>query len=403
MINFGFAGADLSGRRDRDPDHRRQFRRRLDARRSIRGAREKAHERRVGAVGELQDNSIDPRRSRHARRSAHRRGRGPGAGRRRLAARFKRGEVIGLIGESGRRQIDDRARLDGLYAPRLRYRRRRHRLRRQGHPAISAGRAPRAARARHRLYRPERGGVVQPGDHADGPGLRSADPPWRAVGGARRARKRCSLFRELDLPDPETIGSRYPHQVSGGQLQRVMAAMAMVGQARHPRVRRADDRARRDDAGRMPRRLPQAHPRARHGGALHHPRPRRRRPDRRPHHGAASRQDGRVRRLAADPAAAERRIYPPPGRRARSPATSSSKRTRANEAADPRDRPCQRRLSRANPRSSTTSPSPCARATRWRWSANPGPANRRSPASSWGFCRAAPATCGSTAPACRRG
>ncbi len=37
-----------------------------------------------------------------------------------------------------------------------------------------------------------------------------------------------ALFRELDLPSPETIGSRYPHQVSGGQLQRMMAAMAMV-------------------------------------------------------------------------------------------------------------------------------------------------------------------------------
>src|SRR6185312_2615126 len=37
-----------------------------------------------------------------------------------------------------------------------------------------------------------------------------------------------SLFKQLDLPSPETIGSRYPHQVSGGQLQRVMAAMAMV-------------------------------------------------------------------------------------------------------------------------------------------------------------------------------
>jgi len=37
-----------------------------------------------------------------------------------------------------------------------------------------------------------------------------------------------ALFRELDLPSPDTIGSRYPHQVSGGQLQRVMAAMAMV-------------------------------------------------------------------------------------------------------------------------------------------------------------------------------
>jgi len=35
------------------------------------------------------------------------------------------------------------------------------------------------------------------------------------------------LFRRLNLPEPETIGNRYPHQVSGGQLQRVMTAMAM--------------------------------------------------------------------------------------------------------------------------------------------------------------------------------
>ncbi len=42
------------------------------------------------------------------------------------------------------------------------------------------------------------------------------------------ARKRCvELFRQLDLPDPEHIGERYPHQVSGGQLQRAMTAMAL--------------------------------------------------------------------------------------------------------------------------------------------------------------------------------
>ena len=35
------------------------------------------------------------------------------------------------------------------------------------------------------------------------------------------------LYRSLDLPNPETIGTRYPHQVSGGQLQRLMAAMAL--------------------------------------------------------------------------------------------------------------------------------------------------------------------------------
>ncbi|MFB0874676.1 MULTISPECIES: ABC transporter ATP-binding protein [unclassified Sphingobium] len=36
------------------------------------------------------------------------------------------------------------------------------------------------------------------------------------------------LFRALALPEPETIGSRYPHELSGGQLQRLMAAMALI-------------------------------------------------------------------------------------------------------------------------------------------------------------------------------
>jgi peptide/nickel transport system ATP-binding protein len=35
------------------------------------------------------------------------------------------------------------------------------------------------------------------------------------------------LFRVLGLPNPETFGERYPHQVSGGQLQRAMTAMAL--------------------------------------------------------------------------------------------------------------------------------------------------------------------------------
>ena len=35
------------------------------------------------------------------------------------------------------------------------------------------------------------------------------------------------LFKTLQLPEPNSIGERYPHQVSGGQLQRVMTAMAI--------------------------------------------------------------------------------------------------------------------------------------------------------------------------------
>jgi peptide/nickel transport system ATP-binding protein len=44
---------------------------------------------------------------------------------------------------------------------------------------------------------------------------------------AEAAKKAVDLFRKLGLPNPESIGKRYPHQVSGGQLQRVMTAMAL--------------------------------------------------------------------------------------------------------------------------------------------------------------------------------
>ena len=45
---------------------------------------------------------------------------------------------------------------------------------------------------------------------------------------AQAEKKAVALFRELALPHPDTIGLRYPHQVSGGQLQRLMAAMALM-------------------------------------------------------------------------------------------------------------------------------------------------------------------------------
>ena len=37
-----------------------------------------------------------------------------------------------------------------------------------------------------------------------------------------------SLYQALSLPDPKRIGLRFPHQVSGGQLQRAITAMAMI-------------------------------------------------------------------------------------------------------------------------------------------------------------------------------
>lgn len=44
---------------------------------------------------------------------------------------------------------------------------------------------------------------------------------------AEAERDAFELYRRMRLPNPEEIGFRYPHQVSGGQLQRAMTAMAM--------------------------------------------------------------------------------------------------------------------------------------------------------------------------------
>jgi peptide/nickel transport system ATP-binding protein len=53
-------------------------------------------------------------------------------------------------------------------------------------------------------------------------------PTWHGVMSAAEAeRNAIDLYRRLRLPDPEHIGDRYPHQVSGGQLQRAMTAMSM--------------------------------------------------------------------------------------------------------------------------------------------------------------------------------
>ena len=55
----------------------------------------------------------------------------------------------------------------------------------------------------------------------------------RAHGRASRAEAEARarrLFATLGLPDPDRFGNRYPHQVSGGQLQRAMTALALCPQ-----------------------------------------------------------------------------------------------------------------------------------------------------------------------------
>jgi peptide/nickel transport system ATP-binding protein len=47
---------------------------------------------------------------------------------------------------------------------------------------------------------------------------------------AKAEARAIALFEKLGLPDPQNFGQRYPHQVSGGQLQRAMTALALCPQ-----------------------------------------------------------------------------------------------------------------------------------------------------------------------------
>ena len=47
---------------------------------------------------------------------------------------------------------------------------------------------------------------------------------------AQAEQRAVALFKKLGLPDPENFGRRFPHQVSGGQLQRAMTAMALCAE-----------------------------------------------------------------------------------------------------------------------------------------------------------------------------
>jgi len=138
----------------------------------------------------------------------------------------KSGEVVGLIGESGAGKSTiglaamgytrDGCRISGgsvnFDGKEL------TKIGRKSHQDLLGRRIAYVAQSAAASFNPAHKIIDQ---YTEGPAIHKVMAPKQAQLEA------IALFETLQLPNPATIGFRYPHQVSGGQLQRAITAMAM--------------------------------------------------------------------------------------------------------------------------------------------------------------------------------
>lgn len=146
-----------------------------------------------------------------------------------VSLQLERGKVLGLIGESGAGKSTIGLSSMGYGRGGIRITGGQVLL--NGRDILQGGiRLLRDIRGREVCY------VAQSAAAAFNPARRLMDQVIEAtllhnVASKAEAEKRAvGLFHKLGLPDPENFGQRYPHQVSGGQLQRAMTAMALCSE-----------------------------------------------------------------------------------------------------------------------------------------------------------------------------
>ena len=143
-----------------------------------------------------------------------------------VSLNVRKGEVLALIGESGSGKSTISLAAMGFARPGCRISRGEVWLNGRDIMALPP-------RDRHALRGDEVSYVAQSAAASFNPALRIGRqvieaPLWHGAGDAATlTASAVELYRKLDLPSPETVGEKFPHQVSGGQLQRLMAAMAM--------------------------------------------------------------------------------------------------------------------------------------------------------------------------------